>query len=498
MLAARLGPDRLAAEPDAARRLISACGGLPLALAIVAARAASMPGLPLAGIADELAAASPSARAGAELTGDLDALETGDEATSIRNVFSWSYQQVTSGAARMSALLGLHPGPDISVPAAASLAGVPPRLGRQHLTELTAANLITEPQPGRYVLHDLLRAYAAEQAEHTEPRADRDAAARRAINHYLHQTYQAALWIWPNVTLFLKTPVAALEGVAAAQITSRPGALDWYRTEQQVLPRVLAWAAALRLDSDVLQLRICLEPYDTISDLPATNEAMLAAALRLGDPTFIGGAYYLYGREAAYRGSHQEAVGHYAHALQHATAGGNLDFQALVHLGLADASDRMSHPGDAVEHGRRAVELAQATGSREAEYLSYLGYFEARAGNTEQGHADCEGAVALLRSVGGPFELARGLTNLGMSCQLAGRPAEAIAHLREAIALARESDMLSAEANSLMWLGDALTATGDADAARDAWQQALSLYRDLAPSHPNTDNIRAKLNQAGQ
>ena len=58
--------------------------------------------------------------------------------------------------------------------------------------------------------------------------------------------------------------------------------------------------------------------------------------------------------------------------------------------------------------------------------------------------------------------------------------------------------MLSAEANSLMWLGDALTATGDADAARDAWQQALSLYRDLAPSHPNTDNIRAKLNQAGQ
>jgi tetratricopeptide (TPR) repeat protein len=411
-------------------------------------------------------------------------------------VFSWSYRQVTSGTARVFRLLGLHPGPDISVPAAASLAGTPLRLGRQHLTELTAANLVTEPQPGRYALHDLLRAYAAEQAEHTEPQADRDTAARRAVNYYLHQTYQAALQIWPNLTLFLKTPVAALESVTAAQITSRSSAVDWYRAEQQVLPRVLAWGAHLRLDLDVVQLRTCMEPYDRISDLPATNEAMLAAALRLGDPTFSGAAYYGYGREAVRRGSYQEAVGHYANALQHATLSGNLHFQALVHLGLASAADHMGHLSDAVQQGRRAFELAQMAGAREAEYLSFLGYFEARAGNTKQGQADCERAVALLRGAGSEVELARGLTYLGMSCQLAGRSAEAITHLREAIALARESDMLSEEANSLMWLGDAFTATGDARAAREAWQQALGLYRELAPSHPNADKIRTKLKQA--
>jgi tetratricopeptide (TPR) repeat protein len=496
LLAARLGPDRLAAEPGAAQKLIGACGGLPLALAIVAARAASTPGLPLAAIAGELAAAGTLARAGADLPGDLDALETGDAATSIRTVFSWSYRQLTGGAARMFALLGLHPGPDISLPAAASLAGTPPRLGHQQLAELTAASLLTQPQPGRYALHDLLRAYAAEQAEHTDPPAGRDAAARRAINYYLHHTYQAALQVWPNVTLFLTAPVAVLESVATAQITSRPAAVDWYRAEQQVLPRVLAWAAALRLDSDVLQLRICMEPYDTISDLPATNQAMLAAARRLGDPTFIGGAYYLHGREAAHRGSYQEAAGHYVNALQHATLGGNLHLQALIHLGLAEAADRAGHPSRAVEHGRRAAELARAAGSREAEYLSYLGYFEARAGNTEQGHADCEQAVALLRSADGAAELAKGVAHLGITCQLAGRPAEAIAHLREAIALARQSDRLTQEANSLMWLADALTATGEPHAARDAWQQALSLYRQLAPSHPHADNIRAKLNQA--
>jgi hypothetical protein len=202
LLAARLGPDRLAAEPDAVGSLISACGRLPLALAIIAARAASMPGLSLAETAAQLMGASE----GRDRTSELDALETGDEASSLRNVFSWSCRPLSSGAARLFRLLGLHPGPDISIPAAASLAGTSHRQTRQHLVGLASASLITEHRPGRYVLHDLLRAYAAEQAEDTEPQADRDMAALRAINYYLHQGYQAVLQTWPNVTLFLKAP----------------------------------------------------------------------------------------------------------------------------------------------------------------------------------------------------------------------------------------------------------------------------------------------------
>src|SRR5215472_520329 len=97
---ARLGRDRLAAEPAAAQTLISACGGLPLALAIIAARAASTPELSLAAIADQLAATRTLADEGTDPVSALDPLETGDEATSIRSVFSWSCRPLTSATAR--------------------------------------------------------------------------------------------------------------------------------------------------------------------------------------------------------------------------------------------------------------------------------------------------------------------------------------------------------------------------------------------------------------
>ncbi len=176
LLAARLGSERLAEEPEALRRVVGLCAGLPLALAITAARAAARPGLPLAALAGELGRESDR----------LDAFDTGEEATSVRAVFSWSYRQLTESAARMFRLLGLHPGPDINLLAAASLAGLPVRATRRALAELTAASLLSEHVPGRYALHDLLRAYAAEQARQIETADERRAAIRRALDHYLH------------------------------------------------------------------------------------------------------------------------------------------------------------------------------------------------------------------------------------------------------------------------------------------------------------------------
>ena len=116
MLAARLGRERLASEPVAVTHLLRVCGGLPLALAITAARAAVTPGLTLAELAERLARDADR----------LDVLDTGDEATSARTVFSWSFQQLSESAASLFGLLGVHGGPDISLPAAASLAALLP------------------------------------------------------------------------------------------------------------------------------------------------------------------------------------------------------------------------------------------------------------------------------------------------------------------------------------------------------------------------------------
>ncbi|MFC8420781.1 tetratricopeptide repeat protein [Streptomyces sp. NPDC057236] len=87
--------------------------------------------------------------------GSLDAFAGGDDITTdVRAVFPWSYKALSAPAARLFRLLGLHCGPDVSVPAVAALAGLPPRGTRGLLGEPTRAHLLTEHFPGRCTLHD--------------------------------------------------------------------------------------------------------------------------------------------------------------------------------------------------------------------------------------------------------------------------------------------------------------------------------------------------------
>jgi NB-ARC domain len=176
LLALRLGSRRVAREPDAVDEIIAGCARLPLALTIAAARAAGSPSFPLAVLATELR----------EATRALDPLNGGDPATDVRAVFSWSYHALTTDAARLFRRLGLHPGPDIALPAAASLAAIPQDRARALLGELTRAHLLAEHAPGRYAFHDLLRAYATELARAHDSQNVRNAAAHRVLDHYLH------------------------------------------------------------------------------------------------------------------------------------------------------------------------------------------------------------------------------------------------------------------------------------------------------------------------
>jgi len=172
LLARRLGPDRVASEPEAASEIIERSARLPLALTITAARAATKPGFPLAVTAAELRQAATI----------LDPFHGGDLATDVRAVFSWSYRTLSTDAARLFRLLGLHPGPDITLAAAAGLAGIPAEQARLLLAELAYAHLLTEHSPGRYAFHDLLRAYATEQAHTYDSDHDRHAAVVRILH----------------------------------------------------------------------------------------------------------------------------------------------------------------------------------------------------------------------------------------------------------------------------------------------------------------------------
>jgi transcriptional regulator with XRE-family HTH domain len=154
MMAARLGAERAAREAAAISELIRLCGRLPLTMSIALARAAARPAFPISALVAGLR--EPAER--------LDGLDTGDEATCVRAVFSWSYQGLSEPAARMFRIISRHPGRDLTPPEAAALAVVTVPQARRHLRELAEANLLTETAPGRYAMHDLLRAYAAEQS----------------------------------------------------------------------------------------------------------------------------------------------------------------------------------------------------------------------------------------------------------------------------------------------------------------------------------------------
>ena len=174
VLASRLGAGRVAAESAAAVRLTELCGLLPLALAVASGRAATRPGVSLAQLASRLG----------DSRLQMDTLETGDAAASVRAAFSWSYRQLAGPAARMFRLLAAHPGPAITDAAAASLAGVPREDARARLRELSDAHLVMEPEAGRFALHDLVRSFAAEVPE---AGADGDAGALgRVLGYYLH------------------------------------------------------------------------------------------------------------------------------------------------------------------------------------------------------------------------------------------------------------------------------------------------------------------------
>jgi DNA-binding SARP family transcriptional activator len=203
----RLGVDRVAAEPEAVEEIIQLCGRLPLALAIVAARAAAHPDFTLASIATDLR----------RTWGRLDAFGTVGVAADARTVFSWSYRHLTPQACRLFRLLSLPPAADITVAASASLLGDAPETASRLMAELTSTALTTEYQPGRYAFHELTRAYAAELSDSTDTDTDRHEALARLLDHYLHSSYAAQPELKPHREPIAPSP--PLPGVTPEQFS---------------------------------------------------------------------------------------------------------------------------------------------------------------------------------------------------------------------------------------------------------------------------------------
>jgi len=508
LLSARLGPDRLAAEPDAVESLIGACGRLPLALAIIAARASESPKLPLATLAAALADAS----------GRLDALDGSDAATSARAVFSWSYRQLSMAAAQMFALLGVHCGPDISLRAAASLAGIPAAAARAALMELVSASLVREHQPSRYVLHDLLRAYAAEQAATVCTEAETHAAIGRSLDHYLHtMAGMPSFWTAAFVT------AAPRPGASPEQLRDHAQLLSWLSAEHQVLRQAVEQAAEKGFETEAWQVFYFLgfSAYwqGKWSDWDAAGQTALAAAARVGDHAGLGWTRFNLGNLHSVLGAEGEALAQVRQALAHFQQAGDLSGQAFTHQGISDSmlnTDRrdqtlrsrghrddmtVSSPelrhraSEGLGHAEQALILHRQLGHRdhEAETLTCLGHHHACLGNFELAVDACQQALELSREIGNPECQADAWDMLGFVYTLSGESAAAITCYREALRVLPGIGPRSVlpRAKILTDLGEAYEAVGDLQAAQRAWRDALQIFEDVG--HPDADYVRARL-----
>ncbi|MEU7525160.1 tetratricopeptide repeat protein [Saccharothrix sp. NPDC042600] len=475
LLRAATSSQRRGDEPADLVELARLCARLPLALRIAAERAASRPLEPLTALMADLRDESGLWEA---LTPEAD-----DEADAVRAVFAWSYRALPSRTAAVFRLVGLHPGDEFGVPAAAALAGADIVRTRQDLDALVGAQLLEHSAPRRYRFHDLLRAYAIDQGRSLEEAGAGEKAVRRMVSWYLHTADEAQRLIAPHDRFVLPGPPPP--DTAPLSFTDYDAALLWYRTEASNLVATVRLAARLGLHDQVWQMAAVLRAVymhqNAFDDWLTVAELGAVSAVEAGD--------------VAAEAEAQDTLG-------------KLHFQAM-------RLDR------AEQHHLRALALRRQLGDRVGEMVSVnaLGLLGLRHRRLDAARADFALAAdiatelrderweALARSNlaealtdGGEYESAsdllgqlletfrrlkdragegNALNTLSRALRQAGRIAEARTAIDAALEIAVVDDNQVWRAHWLTELGHVQLAEDRAPDSLEAFQQAAVIHRQL-------------------
>jgi tetratricopeptide (TPR) repeat protein len=519
----RLIGARVDREPAVAADLAAACARLPLALRIAAELAATRTDVSLAELVAEL--------------GDhrtrLDLLDAGgDPRAAVRAVFSWSYQHLSADAARAFRLLGLHPGDSVHVAAAAALTGTDAAEARRLLGVLVRASLIHVGRGGRYGMHDLLRAYAAELATAHDPAPDREAALTRLFDHYLAGSVAAMAVLYPDGPRTTGDPEAARNWIEAerpnlAAACTYGAAHGWYRhavdlagtlfryldaggpVTEAVTVTTSAVSAARVVGDRHAQARALSDlgrlhrRQGRLGEAAETYRQALILYADLGEHAAEAVALRNLGSVHWRLGDYRRAADHYRRAWTQYRdlndEAGQAD--ALVRLGLVDA--RLGDESQATGRLRPALELFGRLGDRysEAYVLSLIARLSQRP--AELGHAavHLEQSLAVVRRAGDRTAEAYALTDLAAVQARGGRLAEAAGHLRQALLLHRRIGDRASEAEALNDLGQVLLAAGDVTEARTQHDQALALAREIGDRYEQArahDGLAATFTATGE
>jgi len=485
LLARKLGAGRVAAESGAAGLIAAGCGGLPLALCITAARGAMHPDLPL----QQIAAGLASARSG------LDGLAVaGDPEADVRASFSWSYQSLSPAARWMFRLLGLHPGPDFSVEAIASLAGLPSGETARLLADLAESSLLSVTA-GRFALHDLLRTYAAELVTSHDSAETRRAAVRRMLDYYL-ATAAAAAPLFGGTMLHTEPPPLD-PGVVPGKLDSTAAALGWFTTEYTVLVRLVDLAAETGFDTHAWQLprtlRGLFDWQARWADWEHTHRVAAEAATRLGDQRALAITLLAAARCYSYQQRGPESEGSLLRALELFGSLGDHTGQArtLIQLGVVTSS--AGRYEQAVGWAERAYEMYVRHGDREGQAgaQANLGLYQYHLGNLAAARDLLIQARSTFTDLGYRVGEALAADNLGLVHRRLGDFAAAIAcHVTAASLLGGLGDVAN-QAECLADLADDYHAAGQYAEAVAACTQVLNIRTRL--HHPAAGRTRARL-----
>jgi tetratricopeptide (TPR) repeat protein len=478
-----IGQERADAEPGALADIVRACARLPLALRVAGQRAASRPRHRLADIA-------------AELTSQQDRLDTlsfsGDELTMVRTVLDWSYRALPPEQARLFRLLGLHPGPEISVHAAAALADAEPRQVRLLLEALADVHMAEATDLDRYQSHDLLRAYALEQAEREETPEDIQAAVHQVIGFYLHTADAADQQVVIRTRI---TPDAAPAPRYPLVFPGHQQALNWARAEYPNLVAAASHAARMGMHALAWQLSavmsVLLKRRGHVSDLVGTVEAGLASARALGDHRGEGYLLVQLGSAFISLRKYNEALDIGQRLLSTAQKLGNQPTEASALEILGDSYRSLQQHQTAISYFERAADRASGDAWHAAIARNHLGEAYRESGRLADALRCHHEALAVFRETNDADREGWTLRALGDVHQALGQLSDAIVFYQQTLDIAREIDSLPEQASALTRLGNAHEAAGDSKAAISCWRQALAIFEQIG--YPEADDVRSRL-----
>jgi tetratricopeptide (TPR) repeat protein len=479
-LAARIvGEERLDAEPAAVRELLAACGHLPLAVRIVAARLAARPSWTVASLVERLA----------DRRRRLAELRVADLA--VEAVFQLGYNQLDAAQRRAFRLLALAEGPTLSREAAAALLGVSEYDADELCESLVDASLLRSPTAGRYRYHELLKLYARERAERDEPPAERAAALHRLFHFYLATARAAHVMVSPGdgrardtllpaampglpfdgpdaarAWFFAEAPGLFAAIVQAARAPDADGAEPWER---------LPLAAELLVMTDVL-----VNSGVHARECERAAFAVIDGAWEHRDPRSEGRAHLNLGWVYYYADRIDDSAAVTRVALRRGRESGDLWTVADALLLIGRCAIALHLHEEALRHCIEALGAFRRLGDRygEANTLGALARALLGLDRAEEALAAAEHGLALHRELGGADRTGYGLYQLGVVLRGVGRPEEAAERQREALKIFRSRRNRRWEGLAMFRVAEAQGDLGrPRDAAREA-REALRILRD--------------------